>query len=188
MARATQPMDTIILSMTSGTTSLPKFAEVTHYQLVYGHAINDRYVDTRQSDNWLSFSPYGLAGRAGLRLRRASFEWRTGELPRRARRPCRPICARSRRPACSSPAASGRIWRAWCNSASTTAVGHQSRPVSHLHAHRLSRHRPGRHSSARYRRPCACMRWLGEYAIFEPLRDKLGIDAGAQCADRRAPC
>ena len=57
MARATQPMDTIILSMTSGTTSLPKFAEVTHFQLVYGHALNDRYVDTRQSDNWLSFSP-----------------------------------------------------------------------------------------------------------------------------------
>ena len=38
MARATEPKDTIILSMTSGTTSLPKFAEVTHFQLVYGHA------------------------------------------------------------------------------------------------------------------------------------------------------
>ena len=43
--------------MTSGTTSLPKFAEVTHHQLVYGHAMNADYVDSRQSDNWLSFSP-----------------------------------------------------------------------------------------------------------------------------------
>ena len=57
MARGTDAMDTIILSMTSGTTSLPKFAEVTHHQLVYGHAMNGKYVDTRQSDNWLSFSP-----------------------------------------------------------------------------------------------------------------------------------
>ena len=57
MALSTRTRDTIILSMTSGTTSLPKFAEVTHYQLVYGHALNDRYVDSRQSDNWLSFSP-----------------------------------------------------------------------------------------------------------------------------------
>ena len=57
VARSTNTMDTIILSMTSGTTSLPKFAEVTHYQLVYGHALNYDYVDSRQSDNWLSFSP-----------------------------------------------------------------------------------------------------------------------------------
>ena len=38
LARSTDTLDTIILSMTSGTTSLPKFAEVTHYQVVYGHA------------------------------------------------------------------------------------------------------------------------------------------------------
>ncbi len=46
MARSTSANDTIILSMTSGTTSLPKFAEVTHYQLVYGHALNYEYVDS----------------------------------------------------------------------------------------------------------------------------------------------
>ena len=57
MARSTSAHDTIILSMTSGTTSLPKFAEVTHYQMVYGHALNYEYVDSRQTDNWLSFSP-----------------------------------------------------------------------------------------------------------------------------------
>ena len=57
VAHSTNTMDTIILSMTTGTTSLPKFAEVTHYQLVYGHALNYDYVDSRQSDNWLSFSP-----------------------------------------------------------------------------------------------------------------------------------
>ena len=57
MALSTAPQATIILSMTSGTTSLPKFAEVTHHQLVYGHALNEDYVDSRREDNWLSFSP-----------------------------------------------------------------------------------------------------------------------------------
>jgi len=54
---ATQPEDTIILSMTSGTTSLPKFAQITNHQLVYGSAMNFDYVTVTHQDNWLSFSP-----------------------------------------------------------------------------------------------------------------------------------
>ena len=66
LALATEPEDTIILSMTSGTTSLPKFAEVTHHQLVYGHALNDEYVDSRAEDNWLSFSPMAWLAEQGF--------------------------------------------------------------------------------------------------------------------------
>lgn len=53
----TQPQDTLILSMTSGTTSLPKFAMITSWQLVYGNAMNFDYVPVSHHDNWLSFSP-----------------------------------------------------------------------------------------------------------------------------------
>lgn len=57
LAGQTQPQDTIILSMTSGTTSLPKFAMVTHWQLIYGNYMNYNYVTVDEKDNWLSFSP-----------------------------------------------------------------------------------------------------------------------------------
>lgn len=54
---ATQPRDTIILSMTSGTTSLPKFAMITNHQVAYGSAMNFPYMQVTHTDNWLSFSP-----------------------------------------------------------------------------------------------------------------------------------
>lgn len=53
----TKPEDIVILSMTSGTTSMPKFAMITNWQLVYGNAMNFDYVPTKHTDNWLSFSP-----------------------------------------------------------------------------------------------------------------------------------
>lgn len=53
----TQPNDAIILSMTSGTTSLPKFAMITNHQLAYGSAMNFPYMQVTHEDNWLSFSP-----------------------------------------------------------------------------------------------------------------------------------
>lgn len=57
MVGETQPFDTIILSMTSGTTSLPKFAMITSHQLVLGNKLNEHYVVVGDQDNWLSFSP-----------------------------------------------------------------------------------------------------------------------------------
>lgn len=49
--------DTIILSMTSGTTSLPKFAMITHQDIMWRHALNRRFAPLDPEDNWLSFSP-----------------------------------------------------------------------------------------------------------------------------------
>lgn len=57
MVAETKPNDTIILSMTSGTTSLPKFAMTTNYQLIYGSDMNREYINVNENDNWLSFSP-----------------------------------------------------------------------------------------------------------------------------------
>lgn len=57
LAATTTPQDTVILSMTSGTTSLPKFAMITNWQLTYGSYMTCAYVPVSSSDNWLSFSP-----------------------------------------------------------------------------------------------------------------------------------
>jgi len=54
---ATKPEDTIILSMTSGTTSLPKFAMITNEDLLWRNTYNRQYAPVKPQDNWLSFSP-----------------------------------------------------------------------------------------------------------------------------------
>ena len=173
MARATRPMDTIILSMTSGTTSLPKFAEVTHFQLVYGHTMNDRYVDTRQSDNWLSFSPMAwLAeqafGFATHLLNGVQVNFPEG--PETVPTDMREI----------APAGllfPSRVWEnlarivqfrindsSWLNRMLFLAfMPIAYRAIDLEDAHRaIPPH-------------LRLLRWLGEYAIFEPLRDKLGL-------------
>lgn len=53
----TQPENTIILSMTSGTTSLPKFAMITNHDVLWRDALNKRFAPLNSDDNWLSFSP-----------------------------------------------------------------------------------------------------------------------------------
>lgn len=53
----TQAENTVILSMTSGTTSLPKFAMITNYDIMWRHALNRRFAPLYPDDNWLSFSP-----------------------------------------------------------------------------------------------------------------------------------
>ncbi len=57
----TRSEDTIILSMTSGTTSLPKFAMVTNFQYIYGSYMNKDFIGVDENDNWLSFSPMAWA-------------------------------------------------------------------------------------------------------------------------------
>lgn len=53
----TKPEDTIILSMTSGTTSLPKLAMITNWQLMYSNHLSVEFFPNSAEDNWLSFSP-----------------------------------------------------------------------------------------------------------------------------------
>lgn len=57
LVKSTTPDDIVILSMTSGTTSLPKFAMISNWQLTYGSYMTRTYVNVNSDDNWLSFSP-----------------------------------------------------------------------------------------------------------------------------------
>jgi long-chain acyl-CoA synthetase len=59
MISETRRSDVIILSMTSGTTSLPKLAMITNWRLIYGYHIgfSQQFLPTKPTDNWLSFSP-----------------------------------------------------------------------------------------------------------------------------------
>ena len=173
MARATQPLDTIILSMTSGTTSLPKFAEITHFQLVYGHAMNDRYVAARQSDNWLSFSPMAwLAeqafGFATHLLNGVQVNFPEG--PETVQTDMREI----------APAGLLFPSRVWENLARVVQFRiNDSSPLNRL-MYRLFLPIAYRAIDLEDEQraippPLRFFRWLGEYAIFEPLRDKLGL-------------
>ncbi|MCY3781568.1 MAG: AMP-binding protein [Chloroflexi bacterium] len=173
LARSTEATDTIILSMTSGTTSLPKFAEVTHFQLVYGHALNDRYVDSRRSDNWLSFSPMAwLAeqafGFATHLLNGVQVNFPEG--PETVPTDMREI----------APAGLLFPSRVWENLARLVQFRINDSSLLNRLMYRLF-------MPVAYRAidledehkaippPLRLARWLGEYAIFEPLRDKLGL-------------
>ncbi len=173
LANSTNPQDTIILSMTSGTTSLPKFAEVTHHQLVYGSAMNFNYVPTQQADNWLSFSPMAWAseqafGFAPFLLHGMQVNFPEG--PETVQTDIREI----------APVGllfPSRVWEglarqiqfrlhdsSWLNKALFALF----MPVAYKTID-LEDERKSIPPHLRF------LRWLGEYAVFEPLRDKIGL-------------
>jgi long-chain acyl-CoA synthetase len=57
MIAETKPSDVIILSMTSGTTSLPKLAMISNWRLVFANTFEALFIPTYSDDTWLSFSP-----------------------------------------------------------------------------------------------------------------------------------
>ncbi len=173
LARSTKPMDTIILSMTSGTTSLPKFAEVTHFQLVYGQAMNQRYVDTRQADNWLSFSPMAWLAEQAFGFTSHLLNGVQVNFPEGPETV--PLDMREIAPA-------GLLFpsRVWENLARVVQFRINDSSLMNRMMYRLFMPIAYRaidledaHQSIPP--PLRLARWLGEYAIFEPLRDKLGL-------------
>ena len=173
MARSTKTQDTIILSMTSGTTSLPKFAEVTHYQLVYGQAINQRYVDTRQSDNWLSFSPMAWLAEQAFGFTSHLLNGVQVNFPEGPETV--PLDMREIAPA-------GLLFpsRVWENLAGVVQFRISDSSLMNRLLYRLFMpiaYRAIDLEDAHKSIPphLRLTRWLGEYAIFEPLRDKLGL-------------
>ena len=173
MARTTDPMDTIILSMTSGTTSLPKFAEVTHYQLAQGQVITHEYVDTRRSDNWLSFSPMAWLAEQAFGFTSHLVSGVQVNFPEGA--DTVPTDMREIAPA--GLLFPSRVWEnlarvvqfrindsSWLN----RLMYRLFMPIAYRAIDFEDRHQP-------VPPPLRFLRWLGEYAIFEPLRDKLGL-------------
>ncbi len=173
LALSTEPGATIILSMTSGTTSLPKFAEITHHQLVYGHALNDNYVDSRREDNWLSFSPMAWLAEQGFGFSTHLLNGVQVNFPEGPETV--PTDMREIAPA-------GLLFpsRVWENLARVVQFRiNDSSPLNRL-MYRLFMPIAYRAIDLEDEHraippPLRLLRWLGEYAIFEPLRDKLGL-------------
>ena len=173
MARSTSAHDTIILSMTSGTTSLPKFAEVTHYQMVYGHALNYEYVDSRQTDNWLSFSPMAWLAEQAFGFTNHLISGVQVNFPEGPETV--PIDMREIAPA-------GLLFpsRVWENLARVVQFRINDSTWLNRMMYRLFMpiaYRAIDLEDEHLSIPpmLRLLRWLGEYAIFEPLRDKLGL-------------
>ncbi len=57
LVQQTERHDVVLLSMTSGTTSLPKLAMITNWRLVFGQDIFRPFLPVQPTDTWLSFSP-----------------------------------------------------------------------------------------------------------------------------------
>ncbi|MYA92750.1 MAG: long-chain fatty acid--CoA ligase [Chloroflexi bacterium] len=173
MARSTQPMDTVIFSMTSGTTSLPKFAEITHFQLVQGQAMNAAYLDSRQSDNWLSFSPMAWLAEQAFGFTAHLINGVQVNFPEGPET----VPTDMREIAPAGLLFPSRVWENlarvvqfrindgnWLNRALFALF----MPI----AYRVIDHEDAQQPVPP---PLRFLRWLGEYAIFEPLRDKLGL-------------
>jgi len=173
MAKSTETMDTIILSMTSGTTSLPKFAEITHHQLLYGNEMNFDYVDSNHEDNWLSFSPMAWLteqafGFTPHLLHGVQVNFPEG--PETVPTDIREI----------APAGLLFPSRVWENLARTVQfrINDSSwlnrklyewfMPIAYKVID-LEDDRKDIPPNLRF------LRWVGEFAVFQPLRDKLGL-------------
>lgn len=173
MIQTTQAMDTIILSMTSGTTSLPKFAEITHHGQVYGNTAFFNHFDSYQSDNWLSFSSMAWLveqafGFAPHLLHGVQVNFPEG--PETVQTDIREIAP-------ASLLFPSRVWEnlarviqfrindsSWLN----RKLYEWFLPIAYQVID-LEDERKDIPVHLRF------LRWLGEYAVFEPLRDKLGL-------------
>ncbi|MCS6835592.1 MAG: AMP-binding protein [Anaerolineae bacterium] len=169
----TRPQDTIILSMTSGTTSLPKFAQITHYQLIYGNLMNYEYVTVTNKDNWLSFSPmawlteqaFGFAPHL-IHGMQVNFPEGPGTVPTDLRE-IAPV---------------GLLFpsRVWENLAATvrfrindsTWINRKLFELFMPVAYKIIDHQDKGEAVPPLLR---ALRLLGEFAVFEPLRDKIGL-------------
>lgn len=170
---ATQPDDIVVLSMTSGTTGLPKFAMSSNWQYIYGNLLFFDYIRVYQHDNWLSFTPlawqveqaFGFAPHL-INGHVVNFMESPETLP---------IDIREIAP--SGLLFSSRIWE---NLAST--VRFRVNDSLWLNRKLYEWFMPIAYQIIDFRDAdeaipahLKLLRWLGEFAVFEPLRDKLGL-------------
>jgi long-chain acyl-CoA synthetase len=173
LVASTDPHATIILSMTSGTTSLPKFAMITNWQVTYGSYMTKAWVNVNSDDNWLSFSPmawlteqaYGYTPHLiwGMTV---NFPESGATVPQDLR----------------EVAPVGLLFptRVWENLAST--VRFRVNDSSWLNRKLYNWFMPVAYQiidleDANQPIPAhlKVLRWLGESAVFQPLRDKMGL-------------
>ena len=106
--------------------------------------MNERYVDTLQSDNWLSFSPMAWLAEQAFGFATHLLNGVQVNFPEGPETV--PTDMREIAPAGSAFPQSclGKSGAQWCNFASTTAAVINRALYRAFHARRLPRHRPGR--------------------------------------------
>ncbi len=165
--------DIAIFSYTSGTTSLPKGAMISHRNLIYGNLHARQLEPSYSTDEYVSFSPLAWIteqslGLAGHLL--TGFKVNFPEGPMTVQTDIREIAP-------SHLLFPSRIWEglagltfvrlndsSWINRLLFAAF----MPVANKVIDLEDAQKPiGLH--------WRFMRWVGEYAVFQPLRDKLGM-------------
>ncbi len=174
MVAETDRYDVILLSMTSGTTSLPKLAMVTNWRLVFGYEAGlVDFIPISASDNWLSFSPMAWLTEQAFGFTPflmygfiVNFPEGTDTVQTDIR----------------EVAPAGLLFpsRAWENLARTMQIRiDDSSWLNRLLykmfmpvAYKVADMEDARQSIPPHLR---LARWLGEAAVFQPLRDKIGL-------------
>ncbi|MBN8618847.1 MAG: AMP-binding protein [Anaerolineae bacterium] len=174
LVASTQRQDIILLSMTSGTTSLPKLAMISNWRLLYGYLTSfEKFARSYSTDTWLSFSPMAWLTEQAFGFTPFLMDGFIVHFPEGPETV--PTDMREVAPA-------GLLFpsRVWENLASVIQVRINDSswwnrllyrafmPVAY-HVIDLEDQEKPIPPHLRF------ARWLGEFAIFEPLRDKIGL-------------
>jgi len=170
----TQREDIIILSMTSGTTSLPKLAMISNWRLVFGNELGIRdFASSFPTDNWLSFSPMAWLTEQAFGFTPFLMNGFIVNFPEGTDTVQTDI---------REVAPAGLLFpsRVWENLASLIQV--RINDSSWINRRLYHSFMPAAYQvidleDAKKPVPAtlAFLRWLGEFAIFQPLRDKIGL-------------
>lgn len=173
MVSQTEKEDVIILSMSSGTTGLPKLAMINNWRLVYGDRLGRPFLPIKREDNWLSFSPMGWIAEQAFGFTAFltyGFIVNFPEGPETVQLDIREI----------APVGVLFPSRVWENLASTMRV--RINDSSWLNRVLYNSFMPIAYKviemeDAKQPVPLGLrlLRALGEFAVFEPLRDKIGM-------------
>jgi len=174
MLAQTERKDVILLSMTSGTTSLPKLAMITNWRLVFGYYVGfGEFLPLYPDDNWLSFSPMAWLSEQAFGFTPFlvdGFIVNFPEGPDTVQTDIREV------------APSGLIFpsRVWENLASVMQVRINDSSWLNRMLYRLFlpvAYRVIDLEDARKPIPAhlRLLRWMAELAVFQPLRDKIGL-------------
>ncbi|MCB9454024.1 MAG: AMP-binding protein [Anaerolineaceae bacterium] len=168
-----KPDDIAIFSYTSGTTSLPKGAMISHRNLIYGNLHARQLEPAYSTDEYVSFSPLAWITEQSLGLSGhllTGFKVNFPEGPETVQTDIREVAP-------SHLLFPSRIWEglagltfvrlndsSWVNRLMFALFMPVANKVIDLEDAKAP---IGLH--------WRFLRWLGEYAIFQPLRDKLGM-------------
>ena len=165
--------DIALFSYTSGTTSLPKAAMISHRNLIYANSNIEGVTPRLPSDNYVSFSPLAWITEQSLGLTSHliyGFQVNFPESPETVQMDIREIAP-------STLLFPSRLWEGiartmqmrindslWINKVMFRAF----MPIAYQIIDLEDEHKP-------VPLHLRFLRWIGEFAVFQPLRDKIGM-------------